>query len=517
MKTKHAALLILMLVMFSFALSSRAADDDLERSVAMMAKICSATSPSFSPDGKTIAYVSNIGGVPQVWTVDAAGGYPQLVTAFDDGISFVEWSPDGKWLAFTLAPGGGMNTQVYLVRPDGTGVKRLTDGGKETNGLGPWSRDGSLLVTTSNRRSGSAIDPYLYDVAAGTSKMVLQNKGIGDFDDLSRDKQRGLLNRLVSRGDNNLYVVDLATGRETLITPHSGPGSFDGAFALDGRSVYLSTNAGRDMDAFARLDLSPDGAPGKTTILAERPDAELQGFTLDDAGTTAALVWNVAGKSDLELFDLKAEKSSHHPKIPGEIAFGLNFTKDGKSLAMVLSGAAMPADIWVMDVATGHFRQVTRSPHPGVDLTTLVRPELIRFQAHDGLELSGWFFKPNNAAAPFPTVLSFHGGPEGQERPGFSSQYQALLSRGLAVFAPNVRGSSGFGKKFVNLDNGALRLEGVKDIKASVDYVVQAGVADPKRVGIMGGSYGGYMVMAGRTEYPDLFAVGADLYVVVNF
>jgi dipeptidyl aminopeptidase/acylaminoacyl peptidase len=146
-----------------------------------------------------------------------------------------------------------------------------------------------------------------------------------------------------------------------------------------------------------------------------------------------------------------------------------------------------------------------------------VRPELVRYKAHDGLELSGWLYRPNGMKGPGPIVLSFHGGPEGQERPGFNSTYQALLSRGIAVFAPNVRGSSGFGKKFVNLDNGALRVNGVKDIKASVDYVVSAGVADPKRVGIVGGSYGGYMVMAGLTEFPDLFAAGANLFGVVNF
>ena len=185
---------------------------------------------------------------------------------------------------------------------------------------------------------------------------------------------------------------------------------------------------------------------------------------------------------------------------------------------MVLSGAATPADVWVMDVATGSLRQVTRSPHAGVDLAKLVRPELVAFRAHDGVALSGWLYKPTNAGAtaPFPAVLSFHGGPEGQERPGFNSQYQALVSRGIAVFAPNVRGSSGFGKKFVNLDNGALRVEGVKDIQDCVNAAVKAG-ADPKRIGIMGGSYGGYMVVAGLTEYPDLFAAGADLFGVVNF
>jgi len=492
------------------------ADDDLERTVSLMAKICTATSPSFSPDGKTIAYASNIGGAAQVWTVDAAGGYPQLVTAFDDAVSGVEWSPDGKWLAFSLAPGGGMNVQVYLVRPDGTGAKRLTDGGNETNGLGPWSYDGSLLVTTSNKRSGAAIDPYLYGVADGTSRMVLANTGVGGLDDLTRDKRLGLMNRLVQRGDNNLYTVDLASGRETLITPHSGPGEFGGAFSPDGKSVYLSTNAGRDLSAFARLGLTADGGPGKTTVLAERPDAELQSFTINDAGTVAALVWNAAGRSELELFDLASGRSVSRPKLPGEIAFGLDFSKDGRSLALVITGATQPADVWIMDVASGAFRQVTRSPHAGVDLSKLVRPELVKFKAHDGLELSGWLYRPVNAPAPFPIVLSFHGGPEGQERPGFNSQYQALLSRGIGVLAPNVRGSSGFGKRFVNLDNGALRVEGVKDIKDCVDAAVKAG-ADPKRVGIMGGSYGGYMTVAGLTEYPELFAAGADLFGVVNF
>src|SRR5262249_23951834 len=131
--------------------------------------------------------------------------------------------------------------------------------------------------------------------------------------------------------------------------------------------------------------------------------------------------------------------------------------------------------------------------------------------------LSGWLYKPASGSAPYPTVLSFRGGPEGQERPDLDSQYQALLSRGIADFAPNVRGSSGFGKKFVNHDNGAIRFDGVRDIKACVDAVGKAGGADPKRIGRLGGSYGGYMVLAGLTEYPDLFAAGADLFGVANF
>ncbi|MEO8190248.1 MAG: S9 family peptidase [Acidobacteriota bacterium] len=502
--------------LFAAPAAVRAEHDDLDRAVSLMAKVGSATSPSLSPDGKRIAFVSNLGGLPAVWTVETAGGYPQLITAFDDPVGFVEWSPGGDWLAFTLAPGGGMNEQVYLVRPDGSELRRLTEGGKETNRLGGFSHDGRLLRLGSNRRSGGAIDAYLFDMAAGTTRLVSENRGIGGFSDITRDGKRALLDRLVSRGDNNLYLVDVKTSRERLLTPHEGPGSFAGRFAPDGTAVYLSTDRGRDRRSFARLKLEEGGAPGTVEQLAARDDAELATFEIDETGRWAALLWNVAGRSELELYDLRAGRVTLRPKLPAEIAVDLDFSKDGRTLALVCSGSATPADVWVLDIAGGTMRQVTRSPHAGVDLSKFVRPELLRFPAHDGLELSGWLYRPPSKGASFPVVLSFHGGPEGQERPSFNSQYQALLARGIGVFAPNVRGSSGFGKKYVNLDNGALRFDGVRDIEACVTAAVKAG-ANPKRVGIMGGSYGGYMVMAGLTEYPQLFAAGADLFGVVNF
>jgi len=168
-------------------------------------------------------------------------------------------------------------------------------------------------------------------------------------------------------------------------------------------------------------------------------------------------------------------------------------------------------------VASGKATQVTHSPHDGVDLATLVRPTLVTYKAHDGLPLSGWLYRPSGAKGPGPLVFIYHGGPEGQSRPTLSADVQALVARGISVFLPNVRGSTGFGKSFVNLDNGPLRVNGVKDIKATTDALVAMGVADPKRLGIMGGSYGGYMVMAGVTDYPDMFAAAADLYGVVNF
>lgn len=490
---------------------------DLGTSVGLMAKIGACWSPSFSSDGRHVVFVSNLSGVPQVWTVPTGGGWPNMITAFEDPVGGVSWSPEGAWLAFSLAPGGGLNEQVYLVRPDGTGLRRLTDGGKENNRLGIWTHDGSRLAIGSNRRSPGSVDAYLVEVASGQLQLITETRGISTLLDVSRDNRRAILFRLISRGDNDLFLVDLSTRREVRLTPHEGPGSFFGVFAPDGQTVYLSSNKDRDLLAFARIKLRPDGQPGPIEVLASRDDAELQGFEINEQGTRAALLWNVAGRSELAFLDLYSLKLTPGPNLPAEIASGLTFSKDGSLLAMILSGAAAPQDIWVLDLKTNHMRQVTRSPHAGVDLSRLVRPELVRFRAHDGLELSGWLYRPHGASQPFPIVLSFHGGPESQERPSFSSTYQALLAQGIAVFAPNVRGSSGFGKGFVNLDNGVLRANGVKDIKACVDYVVKAGVADPKRVGIMGGSYGGYMTMAGLTEYPDLFTGGANLFGVVNF
>lgn len=348
--------------------------------------------------------------------------------------------------------------------------------------------------------------------------MVAQNRGIGSIADVSRDGKYVIVNRLVNRGDNNLYLVSVVDRKETLLTPHDGPGSFSGiSFSRDGRTVYLVSNKDRDLTALARVRLGQNDQPEPIEVLAARDDGELSGAAMNEQGSLIALLWNIAGRSELNFYDVSTGKIKPGPKLPAEIAGALEFSDDGRRLAMAISGASSPADIWVLDLNSQQFTRLTQSPHAGIDLSKLVRPELVRYKAHDGLELSGWLYRPTGVTTAGPIVLSFHGGPEGQERPGFNGMYQALVSRGIAVFAPNVRGSSGFGKKFVNLDNGALRENGVKDIKASVDYVVSAGVADPKRIGIVGGSYGGYMVMAGLTEYPDMFAAGANLFGVVNF
>ena len=510
---KRCVLLLVLVLLMSVIASA----EDLATSVARMARIGRATSPTFSPDGKRIAFVSDLNGIPQVWVVPAEGGYPQLVTTGDDPVGSVRWSPTSDVLAFSLAPGGGMNTQIYVVHPDGMGLRRLTDGGRDNNGMGGWTHDGRRIMMDSNRRTPAARDPYLVDPESGDKQLLAEAHGILGVEDVSRDGRRALLFDLKSRGDNNLYLLDLTTGRQTLLTPHEGQGEFTGELSPDGKTVFLISNKDRDLTVFARIKLGVNGDPGGIEVVAARADAEVDWFTINEQGSLAALAWNVGGKDELTLIELPLGKTIEGPELPAELAGGATFSKDGKQLALVISGAAVPPDTWVMDVASKRLRQVTFSPHAGVDLRQLVRPELAKFKAHDGLELSGWLYRPKGQNQPGPYVVSFHGGPEGQERPAFRSDYQALLSQGMGVFAPNVRGSSGFGKRFVNLDNGGLRVNGVKDIESCVKYIVDNRIADSRRIGITGGSYGGYMTMAGVTEFPELFAAGVDLFGIVNF
>jgi dipeptidyl aminopeptidase/acylaminoacyl peptidase len=505
-------------VLFAF-LALPAAATDLEEMVVRMAKIGFCGSPSFSPDGKRLAVICNLSGLPQVWTVSADGsGWPSLVTALDDQVSNVAWSPtDPDLLAFSLAPGGGLNEQVYVVRPDGQALRRITEGGKVNNQLTGWSPDGRLLLLGSNRADAGSVDSYVYDLKMGRLRLAAVNKGFGTLSGTSHEGRWGLVTRVQSRSDSNVYLVGLKARADNLLTQHQGPGNFGDPHFTDDSTVYLASDKDRDRIALARVKVDALGRPGDLEMVMGRDDADLDSFEVTRDGKTGALLWNVAGKAELTFLDLATGKPTPGPALPGGIVGGMTFSPDGTKLALTIAGSTRPADVWVLDRASNELRQVTWSPHAGVVLETLVTPELVTFPAHDGLELSGWLYRLPGETAPGSVVVSFHGGPEAQERPGFISTYQALLSRGISVFAPNVRGSAGFGKKFVNLDNGPLRFEGVKDIKDCVDYLVGHKIADPKRIGIMGGSYGGYMTLAGLTEFPDLFAAGADLFGIVNF
>ena len=489
--------------------------DAIQESIRRMAKVGRCWSPSFSPDQTQLAFVSDLTGSPQVWRMPVQGGFPEAVTSFDEQVTKAIWSPKGDWLAVEAAPGGGMNTQIDILRPDGTNRRRLTAGRFTNNWLNMLSKDGRCLFYSSNSEHSNSMDSFQVSLESGAIEKIASNRGIGLIENAALKGQKFLVKRVTYRGDSNIFLVDKSSKNETLLTPHKPPANFDNArFSHDAQQVYLISNRTHDFACLVRLSLD---SSADWTVLCARDDAELVEFALGKNDEIAALVWNIAGRTELELFNLEDNTSRRNIELPGEIVDSLQFSADGSLLAMCISGSRRPRDIWLLDIGAYTLRQLTKSPHVGLRLDSLTSQTLLSYGAHDDLTLTGWLYRPPGVAAPYPTVLSFHGGPEAQEQPRFRYDYQALLEQGIAVFAPNVRGSAGFGKRFVNLDNGALRVHAIRDIQSTASCLIDRRIAKAGHIGIMGGSYGGYMTMAGLVAYPELFAAAANLFGVVNF
>ncbi len=484
--------------------------------VAAIAAIRSSTGASHAPDGKRVAYISNASGGPQIWVLGRDG--PAQVTRLADPVQSVDWSPTGEWLAYDTAPGGGLNVQVHVVRPDGSGDRLVTSGGASNNRLFGWTKDGNTLRIGSAAADPSRFEPQLVDPASGAvTKVGEGSAGLQSFA-VSDDGHRIVIDRAVTRGDGNIWLASGIGGAERLLTPHKGRAQFSTiGLSPDARRLWLIGNGATDNYALAAVDIAADGTPGAVRTMLSRLDAELETAKLSADGRTIAMVWNKGGRSELSWFDTTTGKERKGPALPVDIVSAPDFSHDGAALVMTGAGATAPANLYRVSVAGNEIMRLTDSPHDGVDLLGFVQPRLLEWRARDGVKLSGWLYSPKAATEPQPMVFIYHGGPEGQSRPSISSDIQALVASGISVLTPNVRGSTGAGKKFMELDNGPLRVNAVTDIADTSDYVVKAGLANPKRLGIMGGSYGGYMVMAGVTEFPKMFAAGVDLYGVVNF
>jgi dipeptidyl aminopeptidase/acylaminoacyl peptidase len=498
------------------AQSAPAPSAELEARIKAMAEIPSTFSPAYSRDGKRIAFLSSRSGTPQVWVVDAAGGEPQQVTQGNDPVGSVEWSPVEDRIAYDVARGGGFNAQVYYSKPDGTDAKLMTSGGKEDNFSGSFAPDGRYWFRSAQRDPQSP-DSWIYDPKTGKSSIAIEYHGFGGIADIERPANRALISRLVTRGNTNFYLHDLQTHAETLLTPHEGPALVSGELAPDGSAVYIVHNLGRDRQIVSKMSIDAAGKPGALTTLAERADAEVDGFTVSDDGRRAVITWNAGGLSQLELVSLPDGKRTPFARPPGEVVSVSDFSPDGSRVALNVTGAAQPPSAWQYEFATQRYAPIAPISTPGVNLSALAQPKLHTYKAQDGLQLTGWLYLPEGFKQPGPVVLSFHGGPEGQERPVFRADYQAVLAQGIAVFAPNIRGSYGFGKAFLALDNHEKRFDANRDVYDSAQYLIKSGIGARGRLGIFGGSYGGYVVMMAVTEYPDTFAAGADLFGIVNF
>ncbi|MFI6074478.1 prolyl oligopeptidase family serine peptidase [Actinoplanes sp. NPDC051343] len=430
-------------------------------------------SPTLSEDGRRSAYVSDRGGMPQVWVEPGS-----VVPTGSSPVIAVRWSPCGAWLACEIAPGGAPRHELWLVRPDGSDLRQVAGFGADSAENMRWLPGRSLLAVTENLTTALVIDP-----ATGSRTVVAEGSLISLLD----VGPSGVLLRHGPRGSRFLAVG------KSFVTHGE-----DGVFGPDGQTVFARSEAGE----FPVLTRDRE-------VIAASETADVEDFALTTTGGTAAVLWNRrGGTSELTILDLVTGGRLPVP-LPGLVVSSPSWSADGSTLTFAASGPGRPWGVWTFDDSGLH--PVSAPPAA----PEAVQPVLHTFASHDGLEISGWLYRPDST--PSPTVLWFHGGPESQERPGHDPLFQALVARGIAVFAPNVRGSSGFGRSFVNADNGALRYAAIDDVASCAEYLVSSGIAPAGRIGCMGRSYGGYLTLAALVRFPELFAVGVDICGMSNF
>lgn len=507
--------------------------------------IRAASSPHFAPDGKRVAFLSNASGTNQIYTMAATGGEPKQLTSYEDNISFLEFSPTSDLILFGKAAGGDENAQLFVMNADGSNVRQLTNDPRVRHNFGDFTKDGTQIFYASNKRDKNYFDVYAMDVATGKETLVYQQDGANSVAAISPDGKLIIVSRSGAELslDNDLYLVDARSGKQLQhLTPHSGAARFgDAHFLPNSNSENISFIFGSDQDrefyALGRMQITPTTT--KKQFLNELTwDAD--DAALSNNGKTVAYTYNREGFSELRIGEIDSFSDTGLLKqellqLPAKgVVGGLTFAPDGTKLALTFSSAKHNSDVWIYDLNAKNFAQLTKSDRAGIAQTSFVEPELVKYKSFDGREIPAWFYRPqvnvvtrNGSLSPIagavtavknlPVIISVHGGPEGQERPGFNSLYQYYLSRGYAILATNVRGSTGYGKTYTHLDDVEKREDSVKDLAAAVEFLKTTNTVDAKRIAVMGGSYGGYMTMAAITLYPDLFAAAVNTVGIVNW
>jgi dipeptidyl aminopeptidase/acylaminoacyl peptidase len=472
------------------------------------------------PTRREMVIGTRFGDTAQLHVVSMPGGARRQITFFPDRVGGASYQPKhGNYLLFTKDVGGGEFFQIYRYDLANGRVTLLTDG-KSRNQPNRWSNDGKWFAYTSTRRTGRDSDVWIVDPAdPATNRMVLQLQGGGwGVADFSPDDTKMLVGQYISANESFIHLADLKSGEMTLITPKSDPAVlYAGArFSRNGKTIYVTTDAGSEFRQLVEIEL----ATGKRTPLTPHIEWDVESFELSPDGKTIAFTANENGMSVLHLLDTASRREIAAPKLPAGSVSGLEWHRSGKELGFNISSAKAPADAYSVTLANGRVERWTFSETGGLDTAQNVEPQLVTLESFDGLGISAFVYRPDpkKFAGPRPVVINIHGGPEAQFRPGFLGRNNYLINElGIAIVFPNVRGSSGYGKTFLTLDNGFRREDSVKDIGTVIDWIVSDPGLDGERIAVTGGSYGGYMTLASMTHYSDRLRAGIDIVGISNF
>ncbi|ELY76225.1 S9 family peptidase [Natrinema pallidum] len=491
---------------------------DIERYL----NIRSAYGASFGPDGERLSFLLDTTGTPQLWTLEEPRGWPEQRTFYDERVTFASWSPERPELLFGMDEGGNERAQLFRLDAETGAIENVTAMPEAKHRWGGWSHDGDRFAFTSNRRDESVFDVYVQnrDETGSDAELVYEGDGWLSLSGWSPDDSRLLVSQAYSNFDQDLSVLDLETGDLEHLTPHDGDVRYQSAnWAPDGEGIYLVTDEGEAETLYlAYLDL-------ETGDLEPVVDGEwnVDGIALDDDTGRFVYSENVEGYTELTVgefdgADPTAFETFPEPDLPGGVSGGVSFGPDAERVALSTTGDAVHTNVFVVDIETGATERWTDAPTAGVPPESFAESNLVHVESFDDLSVPGFFTLPDgHEAGATPVIVDIHGGPESQRRPSFSSVKQYFLDRGYAYFEPNVRGSSGYGAEYASLDDVEKRMDSVADIRACVEWLQDHPAIDPDRIVAKGGSYGGFMVLAALTEYPDLWAAGIDIVGIANF
>ena len=470
-------------------------------------KIRAAYGATWSPDGRHVAFLTDITGVPQAWEVPVGGGWPEQLTFDEERVSGIHYSPVEEKLLYSMDAGGNERTQLFVLDGSAGDERDLTRAPDAIHYSGGFSPDGKRIAYTATRRNGTDFDVFVQDLPDGDPEMVWETAGYHTISCWAPDGSSLIVSRHHSNLNNDLYRLDLVSGEATLLTPHEGDARFQGARVTPGGAgvrLFLATDRDGDFMRLARLDLSTLEIEYLTP-----DDWDVEEIELSKDGRWLVVSRNVEGYSDFMLFNGRGRRVPG-PVVPEGILGGFEFSPDGSRLAFTFTAPNRNPDVWLVDMPDGEARRLTRSSTAGIPVNSFRRPEIVRYPSFDGREIPALVYEPTPDA---PVVVNVHGGPESQSRPLFAPVTQYLLGRGYAVFSPNVRGSMGYGKAYTHLDDVYLRMDSVKDLAHVAEWLRRRG---HEHIAVMGGSYGGFMVLAALTEYPGLWTAGVDIVGIAN-
>jgi dipeptidyl aminopeptidase/acylaminoacyl peptidase len=469
---------------------------------------------SFSPDGRKLLFSSNQSGIFNVYQVPVEGGTPvQLTHSTDDAIFLRGYFPADERFLYSSDAGGNELSHIYVRELDGT-MRDLTPGENVRATFQGWAHDGRSFFIATNERDARFMDLYQYATDGYARTLFFQNDGGFFLGPVSRDKRYLALVKPRTTNDSDVYLYDREAGQLRNLTEHTGSVSNSPAtFTPDNRALLYTTDEGHEFAHLVRYDL----ATGEKTVVL-KPDWDVWDAGYSRNGTYLVVSINNDARTELRLYDAATMRPVPLPPMGDANITGVLFSRDERRMAFYVNDSRTPSDLFVAEVG-GESRRLTRSLNPRIEHSHLVDGQVVRFDSCDGLEIPGILYRPHGATAgnPAPALVMVHGGPGGQARIGYRGLIQFLVNQGYVVYDINNRGSSGYGKTFFAMDDRRHGEADLGDVVASKRMLIETGYVDPDRVGIIGGSYGGFMVLAALAFQPDVFDVGVNIFGVSNW